>query len=74
MSSPRALAILFVLVLLAVFAASFGIARALRSEPEPTSPPPAVSVQPLRLAELGSPTELPPLRPAPPPPTSTAAR
>jgi hypothetical protein len=64
MSPRRALALLLVLLVVA-FAASFAVARALRGEPKPASPPRTVEVPSLHLAELGPPAELPPLRPAP---------
>jgi hypothetical protein len=61
-------AILLLLVAV-VFAASFGTARALRDDPEPASPPPAVVAPAPHLLELGPEAELPALRPAPPAPT-----
>jgi hypothetical protein len=69
MGLRRASAILLLLVVV-VFGASFGIARALRDEPDPSSPPPAVVAPAPRLVELGPPAQLPALRPAPRPPTA----
>jgi hypothetical protein len=64
MGSRRASAILLLLVV-AVFAASFGIGRLLRDDPEPASPPPAVVARAPHLTELGPEAKLPALRPAP---------
>lgn len=68
MGSRRASAILLLLVAV-FFAASFGVGRALRDDPEPASPPPAVVAPAPRLVELGPEAKLPALRPAPRAPT-----
>jgi hypothetical protein len=66
MALRRALGILLLLVAV-VFAASFAVARAVRDEPEPSGPPPAVVAPRLPLAHLGPPAQLPALRPQPSP-------
>jgi hypothetical protein len=56
---------ILLLLVAAVFAASFGVGRALRDDPEPASPPPAVVAPATHLTELGPEAKLPALRPAP---------
>jgi hypothetical protein len=67
MGTRRAYAILLLLVTV-VFAASFGVARALRAGPEPPSPPAVVVAPALRLVEPGAPAQIPALRAPPRPP------
>jgi len=71
MGIRRAYAVLLLLVAV-VFAAAFGIARAVRAEPKAPAPPPRVVAPPARLVELGPAAELPPLRLQPAPPTEAA--
>jgi hypothetical protein len=62
MGSRRAYAVVLLLAA-AVFGASFGIARALRAEPEQPTPPAVVEAPSLTLVELGPPADLPALSP-----------
>jgi hypothetical protein len=68
---PRRAYALLLLVVAVVFAASFAIARAVRDEPEPSAPPPAVVAPAVPLVQAGAPARIPALRPQPRPPTTT---
>ena len=68
MGARRALTILLLLVA-AVFAISFGIARAVRADPSPPAPPPVVVAPAPSLVAPGPAAQLPALRPLPRPST-----